>query len=103
MKGCCGEIWFRNVRVGLKGRVCWGKGGVHIIQLWSMSRDGVCGGGGLGGEKEEGVVVKREEEGGAWGNVDVGVERIVDGEDMGKESGRESLPLRACGMRGLKS
>lgn len=33
------------------------------------------------GERKEGLAVKREEGGGAWADVDVGTEKVVDGED----------------------
>lgn len=35
----------------------------------------------VGERKEEGLAVKREEGGGAWADVDVGTEKVVDGED----------------------
>lgn len=102
------------MRERLKGRICWGNGGAHIIMLWSMSRDEVWGKGGLGGEKREQLGVKNGKDKGEMGGCKLGLAllwkprglwmgRMGRMGRMGKESGGGNLTFRACGMRGLNS
>lgn len=105
MKGCCGEIWFRNVREGLKGRLCCGKDGSIYNTVVVDEPRGVRGGRGVWRgwvEVEEEELVFTGREGGLGLTLMWELRGLWMGM-MGKESGKESLPFRPCGMRVLKS